>query len=391
MLNTFVKSTAKTATNSTRSLHDRIAYRHTLHGIVQAVVLTITLTGLLASCRDDGLAPETGDQSSLYWDLRVTPGAIQMDTAGPYKTLQLSAVAYAADGSVMTITDTSASTVWSSSDSSKVYVSQAGVITGLVESDMVTVYASHRIGKQTRKDSTMIRVKHDPIPPVLTTFSIVPQDSLKRAFLNIFTPYDFPVTALDASGTAVTGFPIRWYSSNSKTARPSTWGFGWDVSAIGDVQVSAKAWVYGVAVSDSFNLDIGWPIWLLWPGTEVKQVVAQSGTVTFAPVDRIVDLGPGGMLPFVNNSGRGPTNIPGARAIEGKIVDIIFDDPSVALGTRGFPGDTSGIAGNILGLKSDTTADESERTQWRRFLKPGIHFYTIQPFGVRGSIHVHDK
>lgn len=386
MLNPLKQTVTKSAAISTRSLHDSIAYRRPLRGIVQTVALAIAFSG----CLDDGFAPETEDQSSLYWELRVTPGAIQMDTAGPYNTLQLKAVAYAADGSMMTLNDTSVSTVWSSSDSSKVYVSQTGVITGLVETEMVTVYASHRIGKQTRKDSTMIRVKHDPNPPIITTFSIVPQDSLKRAFLNLM-PYDFPVTALNANGIAVTGFPIRWYSSNPKAASPSIWGFGWDVSAIGDVQVSAKAWVYGVAVSDSFNLDIGWPIWLGWPGTEVQQVVAQSDTVVFASVDRVVDIGPGGMFPFINNTGHGPTNRQGVRAIEGKIIDIIFDDPAIALGAGGFPGDTSGLTGNILGLKSDTTLAVFERSQWRRFLKPGIHFYTIQPFGVRGSVHVHDK
>lgn len=347
------------------------------------------LLGAAVGCSDDGLAPETEDQSALYWDLRVTPGAILIDTVGPYSTLQLTAVAYAADGSIMAVSDTSVSTVWTSSDSSKAYVSQAGLITGLVETENVTVYASRRIGKQTRKDSAIIRVKHDANPPVIKTFSIAPQDSLKRASLSLM-PYDFPVTALDASNNPVTGFPIRWFTSNPNVAKPSPWG-GLEMPSVGNVQVSAKAWVYGASLADSFDLEVGWPIWVFWQGTEVKQFVAQSGAVIFIPLERTIGLGPGGMLPFTNNSGRGPSNVNGVKAIAGKTIDIIFDDPSVALATGGFPGDTSGIAGNILGLTSDTTAAESARTQWRRFLKPGIHFYTIQPFGVRGSIHIHEK
>ncbi len=356
--------------------------------VYKTLVPVITLT-FLVGCGGDNLAQPTENLDRLYWDLRVDPGAALMTVRPPYNQLQLHAVAYAADGSILNDGDTATTaTTWSSKDSSKVYVSSTGLVTALVDGSLTMVYVQRKIGKQTRIDSVVVQVTDVNNPPSVKSFSITPTDSLKRANINLLM-YEFPPIALDADGNAINGYPVRWYASDPKIAQES---YGaWSIRGMGNVQLSASSWIYGTAVRDSFSLEIGWPTWLLWQGTEVQQVTNSRGLAQHVGVIRTTDIGPGGILMFENRTGFGPTDRDNITAIAGSTIDIIFDDSTVALASGGFPGYVDGPDGNIHGLSSDTTLESYERTKWRRFEKPGIHYFTIQPYGVRGKITVHDR
>ncbi len=341
-------------------------------------------------CVDPGFRPPMEENTPVYWELRTNYQAVQLSLIEPFDTVQLTAVPYGASGLPLPtefVNTAGVSMTWTSKDSSRVRVSPTGFLTARGETQRVDVEVRATIGRVTHVDTIVVRVTNDRNPPVLNVFSIHPSDSLKRAALNFF-PYTFPVTALDTAGQSMIGFPIRWRSSDPTVAKFSDVSNGWlDVLAPGrKVLLFANTWVYGVVKQDSFTLETGWQVSLPITATYMRQTRMSNGQVRLMPVIGIVDIGPGGSVMFVNNTGFGPSNASGIPALPGVAIDIIFDDPTVA---RLFGSVVEG--GNIMGLPSDTTLSQVARRQDRWFVVPGEHFFTIQPSGVRGSVIVHDK
>ncbi len=365
----------------------------TLSWIQRVCVTSILWIGI--ACSDTAFAPPIEDLTSAYWSLRINYQAVQLSTYEPYNSLQLVAIPLAADGAVFTAEGTSGDmqqfTAWSSNDSSKVKVSQSGLITAVEETNDTRIEVRHTIGEVTHVDIVRVVVK-DLVPlPKLAEFSIRPTDSLKRA-AGYVGWYSFPVIALDTAGQQMSGIPIRWRSSNVKIAAFYDSNLGM-LSAFlpSNVMVSASTWIYGVEKSDSFTLEIGWPVFWANELSLAEQVVTSIGSVVLAPSGLTTEMGPGGRASFLNRTGFGPRNVIGKSPLDGVSIDVVFDDPSVALPAgNGWIGDTSGIGGNIIGLKSDTTV-AAWTPAFRRFIKPGKHFFTVQPLGYRGSIYVHDK
>lgn len=357
-------------------------------------ICSFVLYIVCAACAgDDALAPPK-DVAPLFWELSVNYPAVRLSLRHPYDTLQLKAVPYNASGGVWAADETFRGeigpVIWSSTDESKVHVSETGHLTARGEADKVLVYASQQIDGVTRKDTVWVQIKDEINPPVLKKFSIHLKDSLKRAMYEKFT---FPIVALDQNGDTIRNIPVKFFVSDLDAVFIPSISFGKGTFQFNvrnralDVRFSGKTWVYGVAMEDSLTMQVGWPVHLIVSGNggTVGQAVDRNGDVQFVVSGGRSNIGPGGSVQWTNNSGVRPKNIAKEAGLKGFTMDVIFDDSTIALPATG-PMNTGG--GNVRGILSDTLRGV---TRYRRFVTPGEYPYTIQPLGFRGVVVVHDR
>ncbi len=359
--------------------------------------MSIVSVMALVSCSADSILAPPTDLGPLYWELRVNYPAVRLSLTNPYDTLQIEAVPYTTDGSVWAPTAGSHPKIgvpmWVSDDSAKVSVSATGRLTAKVETGGVFVSVSQQIDNVTRKDSVFVQVVNAPTPPILTTFSVRPTDSLKRGMGSLSI---LPVIALDEHGNAIDGLPIKYFTSDRKNVSLSagTWSGVFRIVTRGnlvveEVKFRATTWVYGVSKTDTFTMQLGWNVTAPGSGGSVNQMLTGLGIVDFTVYGGRSDIGPGGYVRWENRSGYGPTNVRGKPARAGEIMDVIFDDSTAALPMLIASQNSGG--GNIRAIPSDTTFSSTSRQRLRRFLTPGEYHYTIQPFGFRGVVVVHDR
>lgn len=358
----------------------------------------LAVLGLSACAGDKSLAPPPRDSALSYWSLRIDHSAIQMSVVPPYDTVQLSAIPFTLDGDPWITSEASDSvlvaspTRWYSTDSATIRVSSTGLVSAIGTTDGRRIYvvATRQINRKTHVDSALVQVDNLALPPTIKSFSVRPQDSLKRATLSAV---NFPVVINDQGGQPVYGLPVRFRISNPRIMMLfdpwSPFAFLHSQNT-GKVFISASTWAYGVAKSDSFTLEVGSPIMTIFnpqPAWRIEPTGAMTLVLKYSPVN----VGPGAIVGFNNKTGRTQYEVDteGGQLRLGEPVDIIFDDPTDVL--EPLEAYLSTGPGNILGIPGDTTIDEYSRMRYRRFPKPGTYKYTVKPMGLRGSIIVHDK
>ncbi len=362
-----------------------------------ANVFTGVCAGLFAlssiACRNDIVFTPLPPVETLYWDLRVNHGAVQLSTTPPYDTVQLQAIPYTADDQIWTFTGDStdrpqSTTTWVSADASKVSVSADGLLTARAPTAAVNIMVTRQIGTVTHKDTIRVQVNTLTNPPVLTKFAIRPTDSLKRAMSIL--PMTLPLVIRDNNDAPIAGLPVVYSSSDSTIARFSIkWNnsMGIPASLGGPVLITASTYAYGVSMTDTFTLEVGWWISLAIGQPAVAQMAVPGSPPVFNLKASRQDIGPGGSVYWENSSGQRPTDFTGTL-LPFVSMDVLFDNPTDVLEAVG--SNASG-AGNILNIPGDSVLSVTNRRRYRRFAKPGEYRYTIQPFGFRGVVVVHDR
>ncbi len=351
--------------------------------------------GVLACGSDTALNPPS-NVDVLYWDLRLNHSAVQLSVVPPYNTVQLEAIPITPDGQTWTYSEDSAeapriTTVWTSADASKVDVSANGFVTARAATPAagLLVRVSQQIGTVTHFDTVRVQVNTLTNPPIIKKFTIRPTDSLKRAFT--FLPVIIPTVIQDTNGTKITGLPVSYLSSNTDVGK---FGNKWTGNLLlqgslvgGITRVTASTFAYGVAAIDTFTLEWGWAITLFTGNPEIAQVALPQGSTVYKLKSSKQDIGPGGVVFWENASGIQPSGYTG-ELHPAVAINVVFDDTTNVLEAVG--ANASG-SGNIVGIPGDTLLSYMDRRRYRRFVKSGEYRYTIQPWGFRGVVVVHDR
>ncbi len=344
----------------------------------------------MACGRDDPMAPPT-TMETLYWTLRTNYPAVQLSMTSPYNTVQLTTAPYTTEDNIWIpgsdIVDLRDTTVWRSADPSKVEVSASGFVTARAPTTGVLLTVSRQIGEVTHKDTVRVQVNTLLNPPVLESFRIRPTDSLKRA-INAFGIV-FPLTVLGQRDSIITGLPVAYRSSNANIGRYSNkWNNNLQTQSVaGITRISAATYAYGVAMTDTFTLEVGWSLSLFIGNPAVVQQALPDGKTVFKLKASRQDIGPGGVVYWENASGQRPVEFTGTL-LPFNSMNVVFDDPTNVL--EAAAPNASG-SGNIMAIPGDSTLSVIARRGYRRFAEAGEYRYTIQPFGFRGVVVVHDR
>ncbi len=350
--------------------------------------------------RDAGVSPIVTSPDSLFWSLRISYPAVRLTSAPPYNTLQLDALPYNVLGSQIEVDSSEARHVrWISSDSTLVRVSENGMITarGVTGTKKVYITAIAKIGKITKEDRSLVQVVDNSNISEPVSLLARTADSLKRA---VGTNFILIPKVTDRSGGPVTGLPIHYRSSNPVVGRQTdAWsgtifagtGFTGYSNSVGKSHITVSTWAYGVALIDTFTIEVGYPIDnpLFIPMADNKSIKGIPTTYLLYPM---VDVGPGGVVSFANGTavnGVKAAAHPGLQPSNGIPISFIFED-SLNVISAG-PSYSPTADGNIHDIVADTLIPFRTLRQFRKFREPGEYKYTIEPLGLKGVVIVHDK
>lgn len=234
--------------------------RHHVNSSIVSWALMVTSAAVLAACSDTPAAPEPGDKATVLNSVTVAPQTIVM-AAGA--TLQLGMTASSLTGAAVSDFD---AVTFVSNDSSRVKVSDTGLITAATGPDAVTdgpvtVIATAYKDGVTRSDTAYVAV--------VATAGTSPQFS-------IHTPYD-TITKLAVGGTQFVNASLQ-YTVNGGTVdmpaeaipvkiRVSPATYGYTVGAntfsitgsMDTIRVYASLNVFGTTLTDSTKYPLGDP------------------------------------------------------------------------------------------------------------------------------------
>ena len=245
----------------------------------------LLVPGILAmlamnACGDvDPYAPHAliTDPTKLFMRVTIDHPAINMSTAEPYNTLQLTATPLDARGNAMSGLPRP---TFTSSDTSSVWVSPEGVLTARNATTDVRIIAEIDAGGNVRHaDTAYVNVTSDPNPPMVATFSIdaVAPDSNKwnsvpfsafmpALFLQFFGGMEtIPVLelrALDSNGDPVPGLAVEFESLTPNLVKVDRTGYfvGNAPEVPGEATFVVRTMAYGVALVDTATFTILSPI-----------------------------------------------------------------------------------------------------------------------------------
>lgn len=360
-------------------------------------LITFGLAVITSSCSTDAeFAPPT-NIGNLYWSLRLNHGGVLLSTASAYNSVQLEAIPYTHEDVEWSWEGTAEEepriyTTWFSTDSSKVRVSSSGLLTARATTTVngVNIIVRKQIGNTTHADTARVIVTALTDPPRVKSLSITPSDSLKRAS-GVF-PLLIPSIIVDSSDKQLAGIPVRYRSSNTEMALFNgndrwTGSLRFNQSRSGIISIVASSYIYGISVKDSFDLQIGYPLSLFIGFPAAVQVPLATAGTEYRISASLQEIGPGGEVFWENGSGVRPFSYTGTL-LPSLDMSVVFDDPINVLEANGM--NASG-EGNITDIPGDPTLSVANRRRYRRFVQPGEYRYTIQPWGFRGTVIVHDK
>lgn len=345
----------------------------------------VTLVALATACHTDAVFTPALDSTNLFWNVRLNEHAVQLNLNDPADTLRLIATPYTPYGQTWTPRTAADSTTitWTSSDSSKVGVSQTGLlIVRNPTSSVLRVIIRQRVGNVTRADTCQVRVVAEATPRTLTTMTFHPiaPDSAKVAEQLSKT---IQLIAKDAAGIQMTSVVGYVTSSDTTVAKPSSpWTNTGTTSSIsilgqrvGTALISVRTLVYGVVKTDTFTIRIGYP---LTAHPIVYGHALLNGAFDFITGEFNPEVGVGAVIEFENGS-----LLSGAP---GGPMDVIFDDSAAAHAAVGQPNPGTG---NILAIPADTGyANQDVRVRYRQFDAAGTYTFHIPQFSLSGAIVV---
>ncbi len=370
-------------------------------GIARVIVPLLIVCTLSACNGSDVVIPAPLPETELYWTLQINYPAIRLSRTSPYDTVTLQAQPYTLDGTPWrsaagdSISDSSP-TIWYSTDSARVLVDANGVVRArdITGTRKVYVVARRQLQNVTREDRALVQVVDLAAPPIPKYFSARPVDTLENP---VGTRVPVILSVRDQDSVPITGLPVHYRSVNTFVGQIlDAWSgvitAGSPTLAVntrGTSRITASTWAYGVAMVDTFTLRVGWPLYNFISVPRIEQRNMGGGVFTPFIAFGTTHIGVGGMVAFSNNSGiTGAMVALGGQRKNGVNVDIIFDDPA---NVSALPAPNNPTAnGNIIGISGDTVISWALKKQYRSFFKEGEFGYTMQPFGIRGKIVVHD-
>lgn len=348
-----------------------------------------------SSCSTDADFSPPTDIGNVYWSVRLNHNAIILSTENPYNSVQLEAVPHTPDDVEWewdgAVEDSPAiTTTWFSTDSSKVRVTSDGLLTAraVTTSSGVNIIVRKQIKNITHLDTARVVVTSLPDPPRVKSLSMDLADSSKRAS-GIF-PLLIPTIVTDSNNSQLIGIPVTYRTSNTELTKFNnkwTGSLSYQLWVSGNTNIIASSYVYGVSIKDSLALEIGYPLSVLIGFPSVVQTPISSGGIEHRLRTSLQEIGPGGEVFWENSSGVRPSSYTGIL-LPAADMSVVFDDPSNVLEANGL--NASG-EGNIDNIPGDPTLSVANRRRHRRFTQPGEYRYTIQPWGFRGTVIVHEK
>lgn len=363
--------------------------------LIAFIVSVVAMLGL-AGC--GGLEPvttfePTTDPARLYTRLELNERAINLATAAPYGTFQLTAMPLDAAGDPMTGLPVA---IFTSSDTTAVWVTPGGELQARGSATGILVIAEVKTNDNIRHaDTAYVNVTSEPVPTQLASLSIepVPPDSAIWA-MNLpggyYIPPLFPMLrffqrppkprALDAVGNPLPGLVVDVESLDPEIAN-----YDRELAVLaphhpGQVRMVARTVAYGVIRADTAVFTVTWPV------VQGIQIVAGSdGTPSFVP--NAILLAPRGMVFWENTLG--------------EAVDVTFEDPTSATPIPAAVCDNFALTPDVYGpgphcgngnLLVSALPDPEQggiwwTTQGRQFLTPGVYRYHTQG-GAAGQITV---
>jgi hypothetical protein len=278
---------------------------------------------------------------------------------------------------------------WISADSTRVRVSQTGVVTAVAATTTssptttVNVIIQQVVGNVTRADTCRVRVVAEPAVRTLATVTFRPNVGDSVNIAQGSTKANVRFWAVGPTNDTLTNVVAYVTSSDTTIARPGnnvSWTNAGIISILGQrpgiALLTAKTWVYGVAKSDTFSIHVGYPITTSSP-VMVTARLGVGGVYQWAGSGFSPDVGPGAVVTFDNSSRAG--------GAPGDSIDVIFDDSATALAAPGSPTES----GNIMRLAADTgSVGQSARQRQRVFRTLGAHTFHIPQYNLTGVINV---
>jgi hypothetical protein len=314
----------------------------------------------LVGCSGDtsGTAPIL-PAAQLYGALVLNQHAVNLDTAPPYNTVQLTATPTSLAGTPLPVGGSGRAVIYQVTDSS-VTVSPSGLVIAHSPTSQAEVIASLTVQGVTQADTVYVQVTPGLPPAPLTTFSIQPAagDSAKTALL--YFRSTVPVYATDAAGAVLCNADacsllVHFTSSDPTIATIDPILGTITPIRVGHVTFTATTLAYGVAKRDTLPYVIGYPFGNLSLFINVQASTPVGGltpVLSLAPASFTV--GVGAIVYF--------------RSELAQPIDVVFDDSTAVDSAEGNP------QGNIHHL-SDSTL----------FPFFGVHGYDVRRFPIAGS------
>jgi hypothetical protein len=335
----------------------------------------------VTACSDYGVVAPTKNTENFYGQLKADHRAVVLSMEAPYNSIQVTATPYNIHGReipIDTLTDYTHVT-WESADTSVVGVSQTGVLTAKKVATRVNVYVTMAVGEITHRDTIWVGVTPTASSALDSLVLFVPS---QKNVVAVGGTLALSVRARLMDGQIMANVPVSYSVSNRWLATfKSAVGLLYGLVPDDSVYVHATTTVYGVTRRDSIFLYTGWPLRF---ATRAFSLDAVLGNRNILYVPRITEIqgAPGSTFVWQNVSGITPKNSTGFVA-SGMKIDVIFDRPELAGAYV-----PNGPSGNILQLPYDTTRVDGPYVQFRKFTEPGDHYYTVEPFGVRGKVTI---
>jgi hypothetical protein len=338
------------------------------------------------------------DPAQLYVDLKLNERAINLATAAPYNTIQLTATPRNGLGEPMTGLP---APTFRSTQPLRVRVSHDGLVEALQTGTGILVIAELAVeGNVRHADTARVNVIVNATPPVLGGFEIdpVPPDSavwpmipavnygLHQFLLisaGVSTNPGLTARAVDPAGNPITGLQIEVQSLDPAVA---SWNADVEfvsVFRLGPARMVARTFAYGVTRADTVTFAVKLP---MYQTVELRAAGSIAGAVTPSEVP----VRTGGWVFWQNMSGQpmdvtfdDATNIREATTICDALESAFAPFVVQVYGSTEFPCD----AGNIPAF-SDTAAFNQLNFRVRQFPVPGVYPYHNTLTGASGRIIV---
>lgn len=307
-------------------------------GLVCAAILSVSLMGCSG---DDPVEVRLADPKTFFWALSLD---IQNTTVAIGGTQQVVATPRNSAGEAL---DGLPVPVFSSMDTTKVTVTQNGVITGLEETSGIGVIATLTTNGITHADTTMVAVTPESHTPASLT--VVRDPGGEMLAVNDYVPLTVVVT--DVNGDTLNGLSIELESLNPNILTPSAGELAMYASGLGTGRILVRTTSYGVTLSDTVQYSVGYPML----NSIIAQRVDVNGPLIFSP--SAVVIGVNGSVAWLN-FGDGPINVTfenGLENVEGGNIDDLepFDFSNgtrtfLAAGTYHFKNALNGQTGEVV-------------------------------------------
>lgn len=266
------------------------------------------------------------DPAQLFLRLEVDHPAVNLSTAVPYNTMQLTAVPRDAAGAVMPDAPTA---TFRSTDTTVVTVTTGGMLTALRPANEVRVIAELAFGGVQHTDTAVVNIQDIASPPTLASLSIhvSPDSAVRYISSQSFVVFIAGITGLiinapvspsilDALGNPIDGLTVEYASLDPTIAMVDRRSGQLTPVRAGHAQVVARTTAYGVSKADTATFIIQPPFGGDFIADDPPALSSRRFTLFGNPAitSPVITIVAGGIVNWGNQ--------------DDEAVDVIFDDPT---------------------------------------------------------------